>query len=148
MNRDQLKAEHPATFDAVRKEGFDAGREEGVTHATTAERARVTEIMATAKAAGAAHAELAGKAVAEGMSPGQFAQAVLQSEANARAAASAQIAAEAPKPLADAPAPVDKPAGATARQDLHQAVLAHQAANGGTYEAAYRAVTSRQRQAA
>lgn len=142
MNRDQLKADHPATFDAVRKEGFDAGREEGVSHGTSTERARVSEILGTAKTAGAAHSELAAKAIAEGMTAGQFAQAVLQAEADSRAAAAKAMADKAPKAVTEEPAPLEKPA-ASDREELHARVTAYQAQHGCDYATALKAVQAR-----
>lgn len=143
MNRDQLKADHPAVFDAVHQEGHAAG----VTEGARGERARVTEILATAKAAGPAHAELASKAVADGMTAGQFAQAVLQAEADARAQARAAIAAAAPKPLAETPPPADKPS-ATDRQQLHEAAETYATQHKVSYVDAVRVIEKQQRQAA
>lgn len=100
MNREQLKADHPELYEAVRKEGLDAGLQQGIEQGAKAERDRIASIDA---AAVAGHDTLTAKAKAEGWDAGKYAVEVLAAEKAERHAALAAHKADAPAPVKDAP---------------------------------------------
>jgi capsid assembly protease len=102
MNRDQLKADHPEVFEAVRKEGHDAGLQEGITQGAQVERDRIAAIDTEAVPGFEA---LTAKAKADGWNADQYMAAVGRAEAEARRTAAADHKADAPAPLADATPP-------------------------------------------
>jgi signal peptide peptidase SppA len=118
MNRDLLKADHPEVFEAVRKEGFDAGCEQGLAQGAQAERERIAAIDAHAVVG---HEAITAKAKAEGWDAGRYAMEVLAAEKADRAAAAARHAADAPAPVTDAP-PAD--GGNTIKRDQFNALPA------------------------
>lgn len=102
MNRDQLKADHSELFEAVRKEGHDAGLQEGIKQGAQVERDRIAAIDAEAVPGFEA---LTAKAKADGWNADQYMAAVGRAEAESRRTASADHKADAPKPVADVAAP-------------------------------------------
>lgn len=80
MNRDELKAQFPALFDALLQEGRTAGVQEG----TSTERARVLGVLAVAAPG---HEKAARAAIEAGAAPGEYALSVLASEKAQREAA-------------------------------------------------------------
>lgn len=102
MNREQVKADHPQTYEAIRKEGYDAGLQDGNKEGAAAERARHAAID---KARVAGHEALTAQAKAEGWDAGRYALAVLDAETQQRQAALDAQHKDAPPPLKDAPAP-------------------------------------------
>ena len=99
MDLNTLKAEHPELYTQVLNEGRENGHKEGA----AAERARIAAIDA---AAVVGHEALTTKAKAEGLSAGDYALQVMAAEKQAREAAAAALAADAPKP-ASQQAPAD-----------------------------------------
>lgn len=99
MNRDQLKADHPDTFEAVRKEGHEAGLQEGLKQGATAERERIAGID---KHTVAGTEALAAKAKSEGWEPGRFAMAALEQQRQELQAEADANREAAPPPLPDA----------------------------------------------
>ena len=102
MNREQLKADHPEIFEAVRKEGHDAGQQEGIKQGAQAERERIAAIDAEAMPG---HDALTAQAKAEGWNVEQYLAACARAERAAVKAAAEQHKADAPQPVKDAPAP-------------------------------------------
>lgn len=103
MNREQLKADHPELYQAVLKEGHDAGLQDGIKQGAQAERARIAAIDAEAVPG---HETLTAKAKADGWNADQYMAAVGRAERDALKAAADKHQADAPKPAPDA-APAD-----------------------------------------
>lgn len=104
MDVAQLRTEHPDLYKAVRQEGYDAGRKDGIEQGATDERARIAAIDA---AAVPGHDALTAQAKAEGMSAGEYAQRVLAAERVTRQQAAADLRSDAPRP-APAAEPADR----------------------------------------
>lgn len=122
MNREQLKADHADLYEAVRKEGFDAGLKQGVNEGAQVERTRIAAIDA---AAVPGHDALTAQAKAEGWDAGRYAVSVLAAEKVERATLLKAHEADAPKPVKD-PAPADK-ASQMSRADFQRLSPAAQA---------------------
>jgi signal peptide peptidase SppA len=96
MDREQLKADHPETFEAIRKEGHDAGLQQGV----ETERARIAAIDAEAMPG---HEKLTAQAKAEGWNAEKYLAECARADRAALAKAATEHKADAPAPLKDAP---------------------------------------------
>lgn len=111
MDREELKAKHPALYESLVKEGeaaTAAAVRTATEAATVAERARITTILA---ASAPGQEALQAEAIKNGMEPGKYALAVLAGEKDQRDAALAAARTDANKDkVKDAPPPKDEPA--------------------------------------
>lgn len=100
MDREQLKADHPDTFEAIRKEGQDAGLQQGVEQGAKAERERIAAIDAEAMPG---HEALTAQAKADGWNVDKYLAACARADRDALKAAAVAHKADAPAPVKDTP---------------------------------------------
>jgi signal peptide peptidase SppA len=114
MNREQLKTDHPDTFEAVLKEGHDAGLQQGIKQGAEAERARIAAIDAEAMPG---HEALTAQAKADGWQVEKYLAECARADRSALVKAAAAHKADAPAPVPNAPPPPD---GKTIKRDDFQ----------------------------